>query len=431
MNVKIEIVNENKAIVTAEIDAEAVDKSIENATLAIYKKENDGKEPTDEEKSKILEEKKAEIYGAATQMLASDAHYNAVTMNRIQPASYPEIDTKGALEAGKGITMVISFDIVPKLHLGKYIGVEVTKQATEVTNDEVNSLVRSELYAKKQIIAKSTPAVLGDTVVIDFEGFVDGVAFDGGKAEKYSLKLGSGTFIPGFEEQLVGKVAGEETDVLVKFPEQYTPELAGKDAVFKIKVHAVQEEKIPALDDITVKEISGGEFNTVADYLEAKKCELLKKKEDEAENALAGELFNKICNDSYANIPDSMVENALDADIKNLEKSAQAYGIDVDTLLMYSGAPSLDAYKEAKRAYIKNEIIFSLAIEAIASAEGLLPTPKDVEEAYTAEAEKMSGEGTVEEKAAELKKKHHPSEIASYLMGQRVLEFVRAKAIIK
>ena len=257
------------------------------------------------------------------------------------------------------------------------------------------------------------------------------MAFDGGKAEKYSLKLGSGMFIPGFEEQLVGKSAGEDTEVFVKFPDAYVPELAGKDAVFKIKLHAVQEEKIPTLDGSTVKEISGGAYSTVDAYLEAKKSELQKKKEDEAENALAGELFNKICEDSYASIPDSMIEGALEADIKNLENAAKSYGMDIDTMIMYMGAPSLDAYKETMRAHIKNEIIFSLAIEAIASKEGLMPTPKDVEDAYTAEAEKMNDEKTVAERVEELKKKHHPSSLASYLMGQRVLEFVRSKAIVK
>lgn len=431
MNVKIEIVNENMAVVTAEIDAKKVDEAIDGAVNAVFKKENADKEASGADKEKMLTERKEEIYGVATEMLAKDAHYNAVTMNRIQPVSYPKIEVKGELEAGKDAVIVITFDIVPKLHLGKYVGIEVKKQEISVTNDEVNSLVKSELYAKKQIIAKTTPAENGDTVVIDFEGFCDGVAFDGGKAEKYSLKLGSGTFIPGFEEQLIGTSAGEETEVNVKFPEAYTPELAGKDAVFKIKVHAVQEERIPSLDDITVKEISGGACQTVAEYFELKKNELTKKKEDEAENEIAGELFNKICQDSYANIPDSMVEGALEADIKNLENQAKAYGTDVDTLLMYMGAPSLEIYKEKKREYIKNEIIFSLAIEAIAQAEGLIPTPKEIDDEYTAEAERMNDERTVEERVQELKSKHHPSSVASYLMGKRVLDFVRSKAIIK
>lgn len=431
MNVKIEIINENMAVVTSEIEAKRVDEAIDGAASAIFKKENEGKEASSEEKEKIISERKTEIYDAAKEMLASDAHYNAVTMNRLQPVSYPKIEVKGELESGKDAVIVITFDIVPKLHLGKYIGVEVTKQRTDVTSDEVNSLVKTELNSKKQIIAKSTPAELGDTVVIDFEGFVDGAPFDGGKAEKYSLKLGSGMFIPGFEEQLVGKSAGEETEVFVKFPEQYTPELAGKDATFKIKLHAVQEEKIPVLDDTTVKEISSGACTTVSDFLELKRSELKKKKEDEAENALSGELFEKICEDSYANIPNSMIDGALENEVKNLENAAKNYGIDVDTLLMYSGMPSLDAYKENVRLNIKREIIFSLALQEIAIKEGLMPTPKDVEDAYAAEAEKMSGDGTVEEKIKSLKSKNPPQAIASYLMGQNVLNFVRSKAIIK
>lgn len=431
MNIKIEIVNENKAIVTAEIDKETVENAILNEAANIYKRENEGKEPSVSDPVKIYDERKDEVSHAVVHALAHDVQYNAASMNRLQPISHPTAEVKGELEFGKAITLVVTFDIVPKLHLGKYIGVEATKQKTDVTSDEVNALVNSELNSKKQIIAKSTPSVLGDTVVIDFEGFCGGVAFEGGKAEKYSLKLGSGMFIPGFEEQLVGKTAGEDTEVFVKFPDAYTPELAGKDAVFKIKLHAVQEEKIPVLDDTTVKEISGGACATVSDYLELKRSELQKKKEDEAENALSGELFEKICADSYASIPDSMVEGALENEMKSLESAAKNYGIDVDTLLMYSGMPSLDAYKENVRANIKREIIFSLVLQEIAIKESLMPTPKDIEDAYTAEAEKMSGEGTVEEKVKELKSKTPPQAVVSYLMSQRVLDFVRSKAIIK
>ena len=431
MNIKIEIVNENKAVVTAEIDAAAVNQAIENATAEILKKENGEKEASAEEKASAYESKRAEICDVAVKMLASEVQYNAAMTNRIQPVSYPQAETKGELSKDNEISMVVSFDIVPKVHLGKYIGVEVTKQVVNVTNDEVNALVRSELNSKKQIITKNTPAELGDTVVIDFEGFVDGVAFEGGKAEKYSLKLGSGTFIPGFEDQLVGKSSGEDTDVFVKFPEQYAPELAGKDAVFKIKVHAVQEEKIPALDDTTVKEISGGKFETVSDYLADKKNELTKKKEDEAENVLAGDLFGKICEDSYANIPTSMVENAVDADVKNLERTAAGYGMDVDTLIMYSGAPSLDAYKEMKRDQMKKQIMFSLVIDTIAQNEGLLPTKEEIDAVYLSQAEKLSDDKTVQERVDELKKKYHPSTIASYIMEQKVYDFVKSNAIIK
>ena len=431
MNIKIEIVNENKAVVTAEIDAATVDKAIENIILTMLKNENGDKEINDEEKTSAYESKHEEICVATLQMLASDVQYNAAMMNRIQPVSAPQIDKNGEIALGKEITMVVSFDIVPKIHLGKYIGVEVTKQEVSVTSDEVNASVRAELNSKKQFITKNTPAELGDTVIIDFEGFVDGVAFEGGKAEKYSLKLGSGTFIPGFEDQLIGKSAGEETDVLVKFPEAYTPELAGKDAVFKIKVHAVQEEKIPVLDDVTVKEISGGKFETVSDYLADKKNELTKKKEDEAENVLAGELFGKICEDSYANVPSSMVENAVEADVKNLERTAAGYGMDVDTLVMYSGAPSLDAYKEMKRDQMKKQIIFSLVIDAIAENEGLLPTKEEVDAVYLSQAEKLNDDKALPERVEELKKKYPPSTVASYIMEQKVYDFVKSNATIK
>lgn len=431
MNIKIEIVNENKAIVTADIEKEEVCDALVKAFSTINEKENGGKEIISKEMLEMYEGKMEEISEAAIFELAMEVQQYASSMNRLQPVSEPKAESSRDLRYDYGTTLVVTFDIVPKLHLGKYIGVEVTKQEVNVSSDEVKAAIDSELLSKKQIISKSSSANNGDTVVIDFEGFCDGVAFEGGKAEKYPLKLGSGMFIPGFEEQLVGVSAGDETEVKVKFPEQYTPELAGKDAVFKIKVHAVQEEKIPVLDDNTAKELSNGACDTVCAYFEFKKSELKKKKEDEAENALSGELFEKICEDSYANIPDSMVDGALENEMKNLENAAKNYGIDVDTLLMYSGMPSLDAYKEGVRRNIKREIIFSLAVQEIAIKEGLMPTPKDIEDMYAAKAETMSGEGTVEEKINELKSKTPPQSVASYLMGQRVLDFVRAKAIIK
>ena len=193
----------------------------------------------------------------------------------------------------------------------------------------------------------------------------------------------------------------------------------------------VQEEKIPALDDITVKEISGGKCDTVSAYLEDKKNELTKKKEDEAENALAGELFGKICEDSYANLPGSMIEGAVEADVKNLERTAAGYGMDAHTLLMYSGAPSLDVYKEMKREQVKKQIMFSLVIDTIAQNEGLLPYKEEIDAVYLSQAEKLNDDKTVQERVDELKKKYHPSTIASYIMEQKVYEFVNSSAIIK
>ena len=150
MNVKIEIVNENRAISTAEIDANEVNEVINLTAVTVFKKENDGKEPTPEEKEKLLAERKTEIYEASIQALANEVQYNAAVTNRLQPVSRPETEKKGEIEYGKGITLVVAFDIVPKLHLGKYIGVEVTKQSVEVTNEDVNAVVNSELNSKKQ-----------------------------------------------------------------------------------------------------------------------------------------------------------------------------------------------------------------------------------------------------------------------------------------
>lgn len=276
--------------------------------------------------------------------------------------------------------------VKPEVEIEGYKGIEVELRPVEVTEEDINKEIdRVRERNSRLVTVEDRSAQEGDTVIFDFKGFVDGEAFAGGEAENYSLKLGSGEFIPGFEEQMVGHNTGEEFDVNVTFPEVYQEEsLAGKPAVFKIKLHEIKTRELPDLDDEFVKDVS--EFDTLAEYKEDLKKQLFDLKKREADMAADDEMIDKTIALMKAEIPAAMFENKLEEMLNEFGHKLQSQGLSLDSYKKYTGMTD-DAFKEHFRPQAERQVKLRLAIDKIAEIENLAPTPDELEEKYKELAE--------------------------------------------
>ena len=275
--------------------------------------------------------------------------------------------------------------LLPEVTLGKYMGVTVTKIDTSVSDEEVDEALEKERNNNARTInVTDRPVAQGDTAVIDFEGFVDGVAFEGGKGENHSLEIGSHTFIDTFEDQLVGKNVGDEVDVNVTFPEQYqAADLAGKPATFKVKINEIKAKELPELDDEFAKDVS--EFDTLAEYKESLKKDLEKKKQDEAKRTKEDEAIQKIIDKSKMEIPEAMIDTQCETMIEEFAQRIAQSGLSMDQYLQFSGL-TVDGLKEQVRPEALTRIQSSLVLEQIAKEENIEVSDADVD----AEIEKMA-----------------------------------------
>ena len=269
--------------------------------------------------------------------------------------------------------------VKPEVEIEGYKGIEVELKPVEVTEEDINKEIdRVRERNSRLVTVEDRSAQEGDTVIFDFKGFVDGEAFAGGEAENYSLKLGSGEFIPGFEEQMVGHNTGEEFDVNVTFPEVYQEEsLAGKPAVFKIKLHEIKTRELPELDDEFAKDVS--EFDTLAEYKEDLKKQLFDLKKREADMAADDEMIDKTIALMKAEIPSAMFENKLEEMLNEFGHKLQSQGLSLDSYKKYTGMTD-DAFKEHFRPQAERQVKLRLAIDKIAELENLAPTPDELEE---------------------------------------------------
>ncbi len=306
-----------------------------------------------------------------------DAFEAAVNESGCEPVDYPEVELVDIND--DGFTMKATVTVKPEVKLGKYKGVEAEKLPVSVTKKDIDAELSVMLNKNARLISVEREAKEGDTVIIDFEGFVDDVAFDGGKGENYSLKLGSNQFIPGFEDQLIGKKAGEDTDVNVTFPTEYhSDELAGKAAVFKVKVHEVKETELPEADDEFAKDSGFDTLDELKKDIEKKIRETRQKMSDDA---FVDAVLRKVVDDVKVDVPAVMIENQLDNITRDFEQRLSMQGI---TLAQY--LEMMKSNEEDFRKNFKDQAEFQvktrLALEAISKAEGLEPTDEDVEAEY-------------------------------------------------
>lgn len=314
--------------------------------------------------------------------------------------------------------------VKPEVEIAGYKGIEVKLEPVEVTEDDVTKEIdRVRERNSRLITVEDRKSQEGDTAVFDFKGFVDGAAFAGGEAENYSLKLGSGAFIPGFEEQLIGHNQGEEFDINVTFPEIYQEKsLAGKPAVFKIKLHEIKTRELPELDDEFVKDVS--EFDTLAEYKESIKKQLFDLKKREAELAADDEMIDKTIALMKAEIPEAMFENKLDEMLNEFGYKLQAQGLSLDAYKKYTGM-SNDAFKEQFRPQAERQVKLRLAIDKIAEIENLVATPEEMEKKYKELAEQYKME------TEQIKQFISEEVLQKDIAAEKAVDFLRENRVTK
>lgn len=322
-----------------------------------------------------------------------------------------------------GVDFKVSVTTYPEIEIGEYKGLKAEKTAVKVTPEEVEAEVNAMAERNARMVSvEDRAAQNGDTVIIDFEGFTDGVAFEGGKGEGHSLTLGSGQFIPGFEDQIVGKNIGDEFDVNVTFPEDYgAKELAGKEAVFKVKLHEIKVRELPTVDDEFAKDVS--EFDT----LDALKADLEKKalerKTKAADEAVENALVQQIVDSIKGEIPEAMFENRLEQLTEDFAYRLQSQGLNLETYLKYTNS-NIDEFKKSFRPQAESQVKFRLALEKIAALENITPSEEELEAEYAKLAESYGVE------ADKVKSVIPAEEISKDLAVGKAIDLVKENAVI-
>ncbi|MDV2885833.1 trigger factor [Alkalihalophilus pseudofirmus] len=387
MTAKWEKLEGNEGVLTIDVEAEKVDAALDAAFKKVAKKVNvpgfrKGKVP------RSLFEKQfgvEALYQDALDILLPEAYAAAIDETNIEPVDRPEIDIE-TMEKGSNLVFTAKVVVKPEVTLGEYKGLEVEEQETTVTDEDVEAeLTQLQNRHAELVVVEDGAIENGDTAVIDFEGFVDGTAFEGGQAENYSLEIGSNQFIPGFEEQLVGLKAGDEKDVEVNFPEEYHAEdLAGKAATFKVKVHDIKRKELPALDDEFAKDANEN-VETLDELKKEIKDKLQKEKEQAADTEIRDTLVEKAAENATVDIPEAMVTTETDRMLQEFEQRLQMQGMNLEMYYQFAGQDE-EAMREQFKKDAEKRVRINLTLEAIANAENIEATDADVD----AELEKMA-----------------------------------------
>ena len=398
MSLQVEKLEKNMAKLTIEASAEDFEKAIQKVYLKARGKINipgfrKGKAPR-----KLIEKMYGTgvFYEDAANDLIPTAYAEALKECDLEIVSRPEINVT-QIEAGKPFIFTAEVAVKPEVTLGEYKGVEVEKSDVEVTEEDINKEVDKERENNSRTIDVDDRAVEnGDIIKLDFDGSVDGVPFEGGKAENYTLTIGSGSFIPGFEDQLIGTKIGEEKDVTVTFPEDYHEKsLAGKEAVFKCKVNAISVKELPEADDEFASEVS--EFETLAEYKEDIKKKLTEKKEKAARAKKEAQAIEKAVENATMEIPDAMIDTQVQSMMEDFARRMQSQGLSLEQYFQFTGMDVKKMHDQMKPEALKR-IQNSLVLEAVAKAENIEISDEKVDEeiakmaeAYKMEVEKLKG----------------------------------------
>ncbi len=392
MNVKSNEKKENSVVeLVIEVSAAEFDAAVnkvynrqkKNISIPGFRK---GKAPR-----KIIES----MYGAevfyedAVEEAYPAAYAQAVEQEKLDVVAYPKLEI---LEIGKdGFTFKAEVTVRPEATVHDYKGITAPREEVAVTEEDIDNEMKPYISRATRLVSVERPAQSGDTAVIDFEGFKDGVAFEGGKAEKYSLELGSGSFVPGFEDQVIGMTVGEEKDINLTFPEDYTPELAGAAVVFKVKVHEIKEHQAPEVDDEFAKDVS--EFETLAELREDLGKKLAERRENQAKRAFENAVMDQLIANMDCQIPDAMVEFQASKMLDDYSRRVQAQGIGFEDYLSMMGMTMEQMRLQATESAAR-QVQSELALTAVAAAEGLEVTDEDVdaEIARLAEEYKMEAD---------------------------------------
>ncbi len=342
----------------------------------------------------------------ALELVYPEAVMSAIEEAKLKTVGQPFELEVPVMSKSEGVEMKMKVYVYPEVELASYKGLEATKKSGEATDEDVeNELKNMQDRNSRLVSVEDRASQMGDTCSIDFEGFVDGVAFDGGKGENYPLELGSGSFIPGFEEQVAGKNIGEEFDVNVTFPEQYAEELAGKDAVFKVTIHEIKAKELPELDDEFAKD---ADFDTLDELKEDIKKNISERKSEEAKRDYEDQLLEQLVDSMTADIPEVMFTEKTDELVRDYANRLQMQGIDLKTYLSYLGQ-DMDSFRANFKVAAEKQVKTALALEKVAELENIKATEEDIEEEikklaemYQMEADQIKAAVPSEQLAADI-----------------------------
>ena len=426
MSVQVESLEKNMAKLIIEVPAEELEKAIQEA----YQKQKSKISLPGFRKGKVPRQMIEKIYGPevfyedAANSLISAEYPKAVEESGEEIVSRPTIDVV-QIEKGKPFIFSAEAAVKPEVTLGTYLGVQVAKAEITVTEEEVDAEVNKERESNARMVTVEDRAIEnGDTAVIDYEGFMDGEAFEGGKGENHSLVIGSHTFIPGFEEQLIGKGAGDNVEVSVVFPEEYhAKELAGRPALFQVKINEIKVKELPELDDEFAQDVS--EFDTLAEYRESVRKAVEERKQEEARRQKEDEAVQKAVEGAKMEIPDAMLDTQVSSMLEEFASRIGQQGLSLEQYLQFTGA-TVEALQEQMRPDALKRIQSSLVLEAIAKAEQLEVSEEEFEE----EIEHMAAAYNIEkEKLEDLMDDTERKSIRTDLSIQKAVDLITEQAL--
>lgn len=421
--IKTEKLEKNRVELQIGIERAALDAEIKK----VYKKEIGKMNVPGFRKGKAPLSIVEKLYGKgifvdeALNNLLPDAYEAAVKEAELSVVSRPEFDIV-SMEDGADVVLKALVDVKPEVVLKAYKGLKAEKDAVNVTDEMVDADIKAaQQRAAREVEVTDRAAEMGDTADIDFEGFVDGVPFEGGKGEHHKLKLGSGQFIPGFEDQVAGKSMGEEFDVNVTFPEDYgAAELSGKAAVFKCKLHGITKEELPALDDEFAKDMS---FDTVDAYKADVRAKITERMEKTAEQVTENRILDALLENMEAEIPESMFANEVENQLREYDMQLRSNGLDLNTYFKYTGQ-TLDQLRENFRPRAERSVKVRLALEAVVKAEDMKATDEEI----NAEYERMATMYSME--VEKVKEAVASEDLAADLNVQKALKLVKDNAVV-
>ena len=416
-----EKVEKSQVALTIEVNAAEFEAAVEKAYQKMRRKISvpgfrPGKAPR-----KMIER----MYGAevffeeAINIAFPEAYEAAAEQEKLQIVGYPTVEMVGEVTKD-GFTFKATTPVYPEVTLGEYKGLKAEKPEVKVLAADVDERLKALADRNTRLVSVDRAAKSGDTAVIDFEGFLDGKPFDGGKGENHNLELGSGSFVPGFEDQVIGMKAGEEKDIDITFPENYHADLAGKAVVFKVKVHEVKEKEVPAMDDEFAKDVS--EFDTLKDLKADLKKKITGERKESAQRAFEDVLMQKVAEGITCDIPDAMVDLQAEQMANNFKQQLASQGIPFDQYLKMTGTTEADFLSQA-HGPAQEQVRMDLAVEAIIKAEGLEATDDEV----NAEMQKLSDKYGMD---LESVKKYLPAaQVREQVIREKVVKLVADSAV--
>ena len=371
-----EKLEKSRVALTIEVGAEEFEAAVNKAYLKMRGKMNiPGFRPGKAPRKMIESMYGAEVfYEEAVNAVLPDAYESAVDEQKLEVVGYPQVEIESVGKEGAVFKCTVA--VYPEVELGQYKGLEAVKAEVKVMAADVNARLKEMADRNSRLVAVERAVKKGDTANIDFEGFDNGVAFEGGKGDAFDLEIGSGSFVPGFEDQLIGMKAGEEKDIDITFPENYTPELAGKPVVFHVKVNEVKVKELPALDDEFAKDVS--EFDTLKELKADIKKKMIEERTTAAQRAFEDVLMTKVAEGVKADIPEEMIELQAQQLVDGFKQQLAAQGIPYDQYLKMTGMEEAKIMADAKEP-AANQVKMDLAIRAIIKAEGLEVSVEEVE----------------------------------------------------